>query len=88
MNIQSCPECDALASYGYNDGPCDKHANTKYSSVKELKDKIMQDVEEDDAFEAQLFTKYPALFPRDGVAIYYHKVNVAGMIVQMVGRIL
>jgi len=36
----------------------------KYSSVEELKDKIMQDVEED-AFEAQLFTKYPALFPRD-----------------------
>ena len=22
---QSCPECDALASYGSNDGPCDAH---------------------------------------------------------------
>ena len=23
--IQSCPECDALASYGSNDGPCETH---------------------------------------------------------------
>jgi hypothetical protein len=37
----------------------------KYSSVKELNDKIMQEVEESDAFEAQLFAKYPSLFPRD-----------------------
>jgi predicted RNase H-like nuclease (RuvC/YqgF family) len=22
---QSCPECDALASYGSNDGPCETH---------------------------------------------------------------
>jgi hypothetical protein len=22
---QSCPECDALASHGYNDGPCNVH---------------------------------------------------------------
>ncbi len=22
---QSCPECDALASHGYNDGPCETH---------------------------------------------------------------
>jgi hypothetical protein len=37
----------------------------KYSSVKELKYKIMQPIEDDDKFEAQLFTKYPALLPRD-----------------------
>jgi hypothetical protein len=24
---QSCPECDALAAYGFNDGPCDYHKN-------------------------------------------------------------
>jgi hypothetical protein len=24
-NSQSCPECDALASHGSNDGPCDVH---------------------------------------------------------------
>jgi hypothetical protein len=22
---QCCPDCDALCSDGYNDGPCDKH---------------------------------------------------------------
>lgn len=37
----------------------------KYKSVKELNDKIMESVEESDAFEAQLFAKYPSLFPRD-----------------------
>ena len=26
---QSCPECDALASYGTNDGPCDYHKSTE-----------------------------------------------------------
>jgi hypothetical protein len=25
IDSQSCPECDALASYGSNDGPCEKH---------------------------------------------------------------
>jgi hypothetical protein len=37
----------------------------KYKSVEELNDKIMEAVEEDDAFEAQLFAKYPDLFPKD-----------------------
>jgi hypothetical protein len=23
--ISSCPDCDALASHGANDGPCEKH---------------------------------------------------------------
>ena len=65
MNIQSCPECDALASHGFNDGPCDKHTIMKYKSVEELNNKIMKAVEEDDAFEAYLFGKYPKLFPCD-----------------------
>lgn len=37
----------------------------KYSSVKELNDKIMESIENDNVFEAQLFAKYPDLFPRD-----------------------
>jgi hypothetical protein len=32
---QSCPECDALASYGSNDGPCDYHKNKTCDSKKE-----------------------------------------------------
>ena len=32
---QSCPECDALASYGSNDGPCDYHKNKTCDSKPE-----------------------------------------------------
>jgi hypothetical protein len=63
MNIQSCPECDALASHGYNDGPCDKHTNMKYKSVEELKEHILCEIEDGDIFEEYLFKKYPRLFP-------------------------
>jgi hypothetical protein len=63
MNIQSCLECDALASHGYNDGPCDKHTNMKYKSVEELKEHILSEIEDGDIFEEYLFKKYPRLFP-------------------------
>ena len=63
--IQSCPECDALASHGYNDGPCDKHINMRYKSVEELKEHILSEIEDGDIFEEYLFKKYPRLFPTD-----------------------
>ena len=37
----------------------------KYKSVEELKEKIMEDLEDSDAFEEYLFKKYPRLFPTD-----------------------
>ena len=37
---QSCPECDALASYGSNDGPCDYHKNKTCDSKPEPQLKV------------------------------------------------
>lgn len=37
----------------------------KYKSVQEVKEKITADLEDSDAFEAYLFSKYPRLFPTD-----------------------
>jgi len=37
----------------------------KYKSAKELKDKIMEAIEEGNNFEARMFAKYPAFFPQD-----------------------
>lgn len=37
---QSCPECDALASYVFNDGPCDYHKNKTCDSKPEPQLKV------------------------------------------------